>query len=153
MCCIPALYSIMILFCIEMCGSTSFCFCSSSSLVCFSGLWFWSEWWERNSSPRGGAGSRERCTAASNLPAEPVAAFRGLKHMLYKTRGGWEGSRGGQEAGNDPLPTLIQTSLGKTWRGTNPLTFPIWRQARWFSHRSNRLDTTMRQHNKVHIWA
>lgn len=36
--------------------------------------------------------------------------FRGLKHMLYKTWGGWGRGRG-QEAGNDPLPTLIQTSL------------------------------------------
>lgn len=47
---------------------------------------------ECRSSPLGGAGSG---TAASSLPAEPVAAFCGLKHMLYKLGGG----EGGQMAG------------------------------------------------------
>lgn len=60
-----------------------------------------------------------QCTTASNLPAEPVAAFfRGLKHMLYKMgRGGREGRRLG--------PTIhSQHRLHwKTWRRTNPLTF------------------------------
>lgn len=68
--------------------------------MCFSGAMVRS-----HSSPRGGGRGQggKRCTAASNLPAEPVAAFRGLKHMLYKSgRGG--GSRGGQGGGKRSTP-------------------------------------------------
>lgn len=61
-------------------------------------------------------------------------------------------SRVGQEKGKRSAPETDTDFIQKTWQGTNPLTFSIKRQARWFSHRSNRLDTTMRQH-KVHIWA
>lgn len=112
MCCIPALYSIMILFYIEMCGSTFFAAAAAWLVLAGCGsasCTGWPERRERHSSPRDGAGSGERCTTASNLPAEPVAALRGLKHMLYTTRGGGLGRRAG--GGTRSTPTLIQTSL------------------------------------------
>lgn len=63
--------------------------------MCFCELWRRSD---ESATAHLEVGSGEQCTTASNLPAEPVAAFRGLKHMLYKTGdggGGW----GGREAG------------------------------------------------------
>lgn len=47
-----------------------------------------------------GSGPGEQWNAASNLPAEPVAAFHGLKHMLFRDRG----SRVGQEKGKRSTP-------------------------------------------------
>lgn len=88
--CIPALYSVMVLFCIEMCGSTFLqqqrdVFCVGCGPVSFMGG-LSNEC--TTAHLRVGSGWRgKRCTAASNLPAEPVAALRGLKRMLYKTRG------------------------------------------------------------------
>lgn len=82
---------------------------SSSSLVCFVSallrvrVGFW------------GSGGSEQCTAASILPAEPVAAL--LWTEIYAVQDE------GRKTGNDPLLTMIQTSLTKTWRGTNPPTF------------------------------
>ncbi len=84
-----------------------------------------------------GAGPEKQITAASNLPAEPVAASRGLKHMLYKTGRG--------EAGEHPLLTLIQTSLENLTRDKSTNLFDlasgpvVFSQIKSFGHND---DTT-----------
>lgn len=97
--CIPILYSIMDLFCIDMGGPTFFA-AAWCVLVGYSPP---QEAWVM-SVPRlmlgwAWVGSGEQWNAASNLPAEPVAAFHGLKHILFKTE-----SRVGQEKGKRSAP-------------------------------------------------
>lgn len=83
----------MVLFCIVMCGSTLFCSSSSVWAVVRSPSW---EAWVMSTPRLTWCSCRvwgKQCTASSNLPAEPVAAFCGLKRMLYKMGWGWGRSR------------------------------------------------------------
>lgn len=121
-CCIPALYSIMILFLywnvwVYFLQQLGVFYLAVARLL------------------SGG----ERCAAASDLPAESVAAF--VDWNICCT------TRGGQEAGSGPLPTLIQTSLENLTRNKSTdrfdlvsgpvafLTDQIVRKQRWYDTR------------------
>lgn len=82
----------------------------------------------------------ERCAAASDLPAESVAAFVDW-NICWTTRGGRR--RGAVHSKHWYKPDEAQ------------IHWPFWFGVRpgGFSHRSNRSETTMIRHNKVHIWA
>lgn len=81
----------------------------------------------------------ERCAAASDLPAESVAAFVDWNNMLNNTGGR---RRGAVHSKHWYKPDEAQ------------IHWPFWFGVRpgGFSHRSNRSETTMIRH-KVHIWA
>lgn len=104
-CCIPALYSIMILFCIETCGST---FCSS--LVCFTWLWLVSS------------------RVGSDVPLLLIYQQNLLLLSWTETYAVQHG--GGRRRGAVHSQHWYRLH-SKTWRGTNPLTVLIWCQARW----------------------
>lgn len=104
------------------------------------------ERWECHSSPRVGAGS-EKTKVPLLLIYQQNLLLLLVDWNICCTK------RGRGEAGNHPLLNTETDFTRKPDGGQIHWPFPIWRQARWFSHRSNRLDTTMRQHNKVHIWA
>lgn len=84
MCCIPTLYSVMVLFYIEVCGSIFFAAAAAWCVLpeLWSGLLCWEVLSDERSSTWSVVGFGGGCTAASDLPAEPVAASRGLKHAV-----------------------------------------------------------------------
>lgn len=138
MCCIPALYSIMVLFCIETCGLTSlFIFPPRSSLVCFRGLWFGLL---RDESATSDLGSLEgeggEMYAASNLPAEPVGCFSWTETRRTRQEGPGEG-----ETMTIHSQHTDTDFTRKNPTRTNPLNFRSRRQACGSPPRSNHSDT------------